>query len=96
LLASLKEALKAALESVANATEEELLAHFLSALTSWQRRTGVQRKGNSETSQSQRSSRRARSVESQGSGDEDFLGMENISTLRKLHQLCVWLRSSAN
>jgi hypothetical protein len=94
LLASSKEALKAALESVATATGEELLAYFSSALTSWQRRTRVQRKGTSETSQSQRSSRQARSVESQGSGDEDFSGVENIPTLRKLHQLCVWLRSS--
>ena len=94
LLASSKEALRAALESVADATGEDLLAHFSSALTSWQRGTRAERKAASETSQSQKSSRRARSVESQGSGDEDFSGIENIPTLRKLHQLCVWLRSS--
>jgi hypothetical protein len=94
LLASSKEALRAALESVADATGEDLLAHFSSALTSWQKSTRAQRKAASETSQSRRSSFQARSVESQGSGDEDFLGIENIPTLRKLHQLCVWLRSS--
>jgi hypothetical protein len=94
LLASSKEALRAALESVADATGEDLLARFSSALTSWRKSTRAQRKAASETSQSQRSSCRARSVESQGSGDEDFSGIENIPTLRKLHQLCVWLRSS--
>jgi hypothetical protein len=90
---SSKEALRAALESVANATGEDFLAHFSGALTSWQRSTRAQRKAASETSQSQRSSCRARSVESQGSRDEDFSGIDNIPTLRKLYQLCVWLRS---
>jgi hypothetical protein len=94
LLASSKEALRAALESVADATGEDLLAQFSSALTSWRGSTRAQHEATSETSQSQRSSRQARSVKSQGSGDEDFSGLENIPTLRRLHQLCAWLRSS--
>lgn len=94
LLASSKEALKAALESVASVTGEDLLAQFSSVLTSQQRRNRAQSKAVSATSQSQSSFRRARSVDSQESIDEDFLGIENISTLQKLHQLCIWLRSS--
>lgn len=94
LLASSKEALRAALDFVANATGEDLLAQFSSALTSRRESTRAQHEAASETSQSRRPFRQVRSVESRGSGDEDFSGLENIPTLRKLHQLCAWLRSS--
>jgi hypothetical protein len=83
-----------ALESVADVPGESLLAQFSSVLTSRQGSTRAQCKAGREKSHSQRPARRARSVDSQGSGDDDFSGMENIPTLRKLHQLCVWLRSS--
>lgn len=97
LLASSKEALTAALDSVTDVTGEELLAEFSSVLTSRQRniKAQAQAKAVSQTSQRQRSSCRRRSIDSQGSVDKDFCGIENIPTLRKLHQLCVWLRSSS-
>jgi hypothetical protein len=101
LLASSKEALTAALDSVTDVTGEELLAEFSSVLTSRQRNLKAQAQAEaqaeavSQTSQRQRSSCRRRSIDSQGSVNDDFCGIENIPTLRKLHQLCVWLRSSS-
>ncbi|KAA8617208.1 hypothetical protein PtrV1_10509 [Pyrenophora tritici-repentis] len=95
LLASSKEALTAALDAVTDVMGEELLAEFSSVLTSRQRNPRAQAQAVPQTSQRQRLSRRRRSVDSHGSVDEDFCGIENISTLRKLHQLCVWLRNSS-
>lgn len=99
LLASSKEALTAALDSVTDVTGEELLAEFSSVLTSRQRNSKAQAQAQAEavsqTSQRQRPSCRRRSIDSQGSVDEDFCGIENIPALRKLHQLCVWLRNSS-
>ncbi|KAF1934264.1 uncharacterized protein M421DRAFT_88261 [Didymella exigua CBS 183.55] len=96
LLASSKEALTASLDSVTNVIGRELLAEFSGVLTSRQRnpRAQAQAQAVSRTSQRQRLSRQRRSVDSDGSVDEDFCSIENIRTLRKLHQLCVWLRNS--
>lgn len=98
LLASSKEALKAALLAAAEVSGEELLAQFSDVLTSEQRRIvalelNVHEVIDSLPSNRKRKARRG-SQSSQGSILEELSGIQNIPALRKLHNLAVWLRKS--
>lgn len=89
LLASSKEALRAALAATADVTGEDLLGQFSEALAS--------RKTSESQPQSHKSKRRRRgdSRESTASLPDEFCGVESLPTLRKLHELAVWIRSSS-
>jgi hypothetical protein len=98
LLVSSKEALLAALTAAADVSGEELLAQFPHALTSKQRKNQAERPQLIESQESQSGRRHARrrgSRGSQGSAAEEFSGVQKMPTLRKLHDLAVWLRSSS-
>jgi hypothetical protein len=95
LLASSREALRAALEATAEVSGEDLLTRFSEALTSQRSAEARRRTTGTQPKQSRRQSQRRGSHGSQGPIDDDCTGMENASTLRKLHGLAVWLRNSS-
>jgi hAT family C-terminal dimerisation region len=93
LLASSKEALQAALEAAANVSSKELIAQFSDILNSQQQK--LHNDPNSSQGQHTRHNIRQRgSQSSQRPINDEFVGIQNIPALRKLHQLCVWLRES--
>lgn len=98
LLASSKEALLAALAAAADVSGEELLAQFSDVLDSQHRDRQAERtqlNGFQESQLGRRHARRRGSRGSQGSGGDEFSGVQDIPTLRKLHDLAIWLRSSS-
>lgn len=98
LLASSKEALLAALAAAANVSGEDLLAQFSEVLDSQHRKLQAGRTQSSECEESQLGqvhARRRGSKGSQGSVVDEFSGVQDMPTLRKLHELAVWLRSSS-
>lgn len=92
LLASSKEALTAALAAAADAPGDELLAQFSDVLDSQQRRLEAERRQLDEPHPGQRHTRRRGS---RGSISDEFSGIQNVPTLRKLHLLAGWLRNSS-
>jgi len=98
LLASSKEALLAALAAAADVSGDELLAQFSDVLDSQRQSRQAERTRFSEFQESRvgrRHSRRRGSRASRGSEGDEFSGIQDIPTLRKLHDLAVWLRSSS-
>lgn len=98
LLASSKEALLAALAAAADVCGEEPLAQFSDVLDSQQRKGQAQRPQSNESQESQsgrRDAHRRGSRDSYVSVGDEFHGIQDMPTLRKLHELAVWLRSSS-
>lgn len=96
LLASSKEALRAALAATAEASGEDLLTRFSETLTSQRsfeahRRTAT----GTQPEQPRRRSQRRGSHNSQDSIGDGYTGIEISPALRKLHGLAVWLRNSS-
>ncbi len=92
LLASSKEALLAALTAAADVSGEELLAQFFDALSSQQRKYQAERPQLIESQEKQSGRRHAHcrcSGGSQGSAADEFSGVQEMPTLRKLHDLAV-------
>lgn len=95
LLASSREALLAALKSTAEISGEELIAQFSEVLDSQRQRNGAGYMQWNEFGGSRSSQRSARRRDSQDSVRDELLGIQDMPTLRKLHDLAVWLRSSS-
>ena len=95
LLASSKEALLAALETVADVSGEELIAQFSNALDSQQRREHAPTDETQQSQSSQGRTRRRGSWDNQSSLPDEYSGIQNIPALQKLHRLAVWLRNSS-
>ncbi|KID86969.1 Ribonuclease H-like protein, partial [Metarhizium majus ARSEF 297] len=95
LLASSREALLAALRAAADVSGEELIAQFSEVLDSQRQRRGAEYMQSNEFRGSRSSQRCARRRDSQGSVGDEFSGIQDVPTLRKLHELAVWLRSSS-
>jgi hypothetical protein len=95
LLASSREALLAALRAAADVSGEELIAQFSEVLDSQRQRRGAEYMQSNGFRGSRSSQRYARRRDSQGSVGDEFSGIQDVPTLRKLHELAVWLRSSS-
>jgi hypothetical protein len=98
LLASSREALLAALKATVDVSGEELIAQFSDVLDSQQQKRRAECMRSNEPQGSQSGRRHARRRDSHGSLDsvgDEFSGIQGVSTLRKLHELAIWLRSSS-
>lgn len=100
LLASSKEALAAALAAASDVSGDDLLARFSEVISSQKQkqRGEVKTRQPDETHQSQTRKKHTRRRDSRGSQcsiSDEFSGIQNVPTLRKLHKLAVWLRDSS-
>lgn len=89
LLASSREALLAALKSTAEVSGEELIVQFSEVLDSQRQRNRAEYMQWNEFGGSRLSQRSARRRDSQDSVRDEFLGIQDMPTLRKLHDLAV-------
>ena len=86
LLASSKEALKAALDTASQVPGEDLFTQFSTTLAA---------RAVADTGRGVTPAKRPSSKSSRGSRDSKFSGIGGLPCLQKLHSLAVWLRSSS-